>query len=214
MAALNVNVWEMPEISITTIYNDTAQHSLPIVINLLSNAFYRLENCMYTSLLLLLSLLCYYFHRICLNQSQNVLSSVSLVIHFLFILVVYNSILSSDYCFHSICMILPYIYSNFFTYAVLWTWSPSSISTPKYNNSFLCSFLQCSVASALSYSDIPLSSFQKPSTCDITLGSCTIQKNMWKYACVYFFTNNISSSQNVATDPVVLGDLKSPISVG
>ncbi|GFG35680.1 hypothetical protein Cfor_11467 [Coptotermes formosanus] len=43
MAALNVNVWEMPEISITTIYNDTAQHSLPIVINLLSNAFYRLE---------------------------------------------------------------------------------------------------------------------------------------------------------------------------
>lgn len=45
MAALNVNVWEMPEINITTIYNDTAQHSLPIVINLLSNAFYRLENC-------------------------------------------------------------------------------------------------------------------------------------------------------------------------
>jgi hypothetical protein len=54
MAALNVNVWEMPEISITTIYNDTAQHSLPIVINLLSNAFYRLENCMYMLLLLLL----------------------------------------------------------------------------------------------------------------------------------------------------------------
>ena len=48
MAALNVNVWEMPEINITTIYNDTAQHSLPIVINLLSNAFYRLENCMLT----------------------------------------------------------------------------------------------------------------------------------------------------------------------
>jgi ATP-binding cassette subfamily A (ABC1) protein 5 len=47
MAALNVNVWEMPEINITTIYNDTAQHSLPIVINLLSNAFYRLENCLY-----------------------------------------------------------------------------------------------------------------------------------------------------------------------
>lgn len=44
MAALNVNVWEIPEINITTIYNDTAQHSLPIVINLLSNAFYRLEN--------------------------------------------------------------------------------------------------------------------------------------------------------------------------
>ncbi|XP_023723147.1 ATP-binding cassette sub-family A member 5 isoform X3 [Cryptotermes secundus] len=42
MAALNVNVWEMPEINITTIYNDTAQHSLPIVINLLSNAFYRM----------------------------------------------------------------------------------------------------------------------------------------------------------------------------
>ena len=49
MAALNVNVWEMPEISITTIYNDTAQHSLPIVMNLLSNAFYRLENCMFTT---------------------------------------------------------------------------------------------------------------------------------------------------------------------
>ncbi|KAJ4426611.1 hypothetical protein ANN_26409 [Periplaneta americana] len=42
MAALNVNIWEMPEISITTIYNDTAQHSLPIVINVLSNAFYRM----------------------------------------------------------------------------------------------------------------------------------------------------------------------------
>ncbi|XP_021921419.1 ATP-binding cassette sub-family A member 5-like [Zootermopsis nevadensis] len=42
MAAFNVNVWEMPEISITTIYNDTAQHSLPIIINLLSNAFYRM----------------------------------------------------------------------------------------------------------------------------------------------------------------------------
>ncbi|PSN57079.1 ATP-binding cassette sub-family A member 5 [Blattella germanica] len=42
MAALNINVWEVPEFSITTIYNDTAQHSLPIVMNLLSNAFYRL----------------------------------------------------------------------------------------------------------------------------------------------------------------------------
>jgi ATP-binding cassette subfamily A (ABC1) protein 5 len=45
MAALNVNVWDIPKISITTIYNDTAQHSLPIVINLLSNALYRSENC-------------------------------------------------------------------------------------------------------------------------------------------------------------------------
>jgi ATP-binding cassette subfamily A (ABC1) protein 5 len=49
MGALNINMWEKPDFSITTIYNDTAQHSLPIVINLLSNAFYRLENCMCTT---------------------------------------------------------------------------------------------------------------------------------------------------------------------
>lgn len=119
MAALNVNVWEMPEISITTIYNDTAQHSLPIVINLLSNAFYRLEIRMYTSSLLLLSLLYYSCHTLCPNQSQNLLLSVSLVNHFLFILVASNSVLSSDYYLHSICMILLSVYSNFFTCTVL-----------------------------------------------------------------------------------------------
>nr|CAD7414787.1 unnamed protein product [Timema cristinae] len=42
LAAFNVNTYEIPELAITTIYNDTAQHSLPIVLNILSNTFYRL----------------------------------------------------------------------------------------------------------------------------------------------------------------------------
>lgn len=41
MAALNVNVFDVPELSITTIYNDTAQHSLPIIMNIISNAYYK-----------------------------------------------------------------------------------------------------------------------------------------------------------------------------
>lgn len=41
MAALNVNVFKDPEYNFTVIYNDTAQHSLPILINLISNAMYR-----------------------------------------------------------------------------------------------------------------------------------------------------------------------------
>lgn len=41
MAALNINVFDIPNFSITTIYNDTAQHSLPIIINLINNAVYR-----------------------------------------------------------------------------------------------------------------------------------------------------------------------------
>ncbi|CAG2053674.1 unnamed protein product [Timema podura] len=41
MAAFNINTYEIPELAITTIYNDTAQHSLPIVLNILSNTFYR-----------------------------------------------------------------------------------------------------------------------------------------------------------------------------
>lgn len=40
-AAFNVNYFEYPEYSITILYNDTQQHSLPVIINLLSNAFYR-----------------------------------------------------------------------------------------------------------------------------------------------------------------------------
>lgn len=40
-AAFNVNYFEYPEYSITILYNDTEQHSLPVIINLLSNAFYR-----------------------------------------------------------------------------------------------------------------------------------------------------------------------------
>lgn len=41
MAALNINSFTYPEYSITVIYNDTAQHSLPVVINLISNGLYR-----------------------------------------------------------------------------------------------------------------------------------------------------------------------------
>lgn len=41
MAALNINVYDYPNYSITIIYNDTAQHSLPIVMNIISNALHR-----------------------------------------------------------------------------------------------------------------------------------------------------------------------------
>lgn len=41
MAALNVNTYDVPELSVTAIYNDTMQHSLPIIINFISNALYR-----------------------------------------------------------------------------------------------------------------------------------------------------------------------------
>ena len=41
MAALNINVFDPPEFHITAIYNDTTQHSLPILVNLLNNALYR-----------------------------------------------------------------------------------------------------------------------------------------------------------------------------
>nr|CAH7743826.1 unnamed protein product [Callosobruchus chinensis] len=41
-AALNVNYFEYPDYSITVLYNDTQQHSLPIIINLVNNALYRL----------------------------------------------------------------------------------------------------------------------------------------------------------------------------
>lgn len=42
MAALNINMFKDPEFNFTVIYNDTAQHSLPILINLINNALYRL----------------------------------------------------------------------------------------------------------------------------------------------------------------------------
>lgn len=40
MAAININKFEHPNYAVTILYNDTAQHSLPIVINLISNALY------------------------------------------------------------------------------------------------------------------------------------------------------------------------------
>lgn len=44
MAALNINTYNFPDISVTAIYNDTMQHSLPIVMNFISNAIYRYES--------------------------------------------------------------------------------------------------------------------------------------------------------------------------
>lgn len=44
MAALNVNTFHLNNLSltsITNIYNDTAQHGLPVVINFINNALYR-----------------------------------------------------------------------------------------------------------------------------------------------------------------------------
>lgn len=41
MAAFNINNFQYPDYSITVIYNDTMQHSLPILINLISNSIYR-----------------------------------------------------------------------------------------------------------------------------------------------------------------------------
>lgn len=44
MVALNVNVFEVErgEFSVTAIYNDTFQHSLPIVVNFINNALFKL----------------------------------------------------------------------------------------------------------------------------------------------------------------------------
>ncbi|XP_058130067.1 cholesterol transporter ABCA5-like [Anopheles ziemanni] len=41
MAAFNVNIISWSNVSITTLYNDTAQHSLPIILNLISNTLLR-----------------------------------------------------------------------------------------------------------------------------------------------------------------------------
>ncbi|CAK9823283.1 Cholesterol transporter ABCA5 [Anthophora retusa] len=42
MAAFNINEYSLPKLSLTVAYNDTMQHSLPILINLLSNTYHRL----------------------------------------------------------------------------------------------------------------------------------------------------------------------------
>lgn len=42
MMAFNVNKFEYPDYSVTVLYNDTQQHSLPIALNLINNALYRL----------------------------------------------------------------------------------------------------------------------------------------------------------------------------
>ncbi|KAK4878287.1 hypothetical protein RN001_010793 [Aquatica leii] len=41
MVALNINQWELPNINITLIYNDTLQHSLPIIVNIIDNTIFR-----------------------------------------------------------------------------------------------------------------------------------------------------------------------------
>lgn len=41
MAAFNVNEYTLQKIDLTVAYNDTTQHSLPILINLLSNTYHR-----------------------------------------------------------------------------------------------------------------------------------------------------------------------------
>ncbi|XP_034182709.1 cholesterol transporter ABCA5 isoform X1 [Osmia lignaria lignaria] len=42
IAAINVTEYNLPKIDLTIAYNDTMQHSLPILFNLLSNTYYRL----------------------------------------------------------------------------------------------------------------------------------------------------------------------------
>ncbi|KOX68527.1 ATP-binding cassette sub-family A member 5 [Melipona quadrifasciata] len=42
IAAFNITEYSLPRINLTVAYNDTMQHSLPILINLLSNTYYRL----------------------------------------------------------------------------------------------------------------------------------------------------------------------------
>lgn len=43
MGAYNVNALSWSQVAATVLYNDTTQHSLPIVLNLLSNALYRMN---------------------------------------------------------------------------------------------------------------------------------------------------------------------------
>ncbi|XP_025262177.1 ATP-binding cassette sub-family A member 5 isoform X2 [Camponotus floridanus] len=44
VAAFNINDYNLPRFNLTVIYNDTMQHSLPILINILSNTYYRLSS--------------------------------------------------------------------------------------------------------------------------------------------------------------------------
>ncbi|KAG7209072.1 hypothetical protein KM043_015226 [Ampulex compressa] len=44
VAAFNINEYNLPKINLTIVYNDTMQHSLPILINILSNTYYRLTS--------------------------------------------------------------------------------------------------------------------------------------------------------------------------
>lgn len=41
IATFNINDYNLPHINLTVIYNDTMQHSLPILMNILSNTYYR-----------------------------------------------------------------------------------------------------------------------------------------------------------------------------
>lgn len=41
VAAFNITEYSLSRINLTVAYNDTMQHSLPILINLLSNTYYR-----------------------------------------------------------------------------------------------------------------------------------------------------------------------------
>ncbi|XP_032674925.1 ATP-binding cassette sub-family A member 5-like isoform X2 [Odontomachus brunneus] len=42
IAAFNINSYSPPRMNLTVVYNDTMQHSLPILVNILSNAYHRL----------------------------------------------------------------------------------------------------------------------------------------------------------------------------
>lgn len=41
IAAFNINDYNLLRLNLTVTYNDTMQHSLPILLNILSNAYYR-----------------------------------------------------------------------------------------------------------------------------------------------------------------------------
>ncbi|XP_067014846.1 cholesterol transporter ABCA5 [Anabrus simplex] len=42
LVAFNINVYNKPQMNVTTVYNDSMFHSLPIAMNMINNAFYRL----------------------------------------------------------------------------------------------------------------------------------------------------------------------------
>lgn len=41
VAAFNINDYTFPKMNLTIVYNDTMQHSLPILLNVLLNTYYR-----------------------------------------------------------------------------------------------------------------------------------------------------------------------------